>query len=348
MKKLYSLLFIAVATLGFNAVADTVHFNVNEFDQIVASDAREYVLEKDGVTITVSNGCIYEAFRIYKSETMTVSASYPILSISVYSETEYSEKFGAGNFTTAVGTYEQLEEGSKWGLWTPGNTEVKTVELTASTAQVRATDIEVEVRDNIIASSLNLVQATATGNNKLYSFDLTQTAANVFKGELNPSTLVSTVLPLIMAGQLSLDALCVEVAATASPVAGFLEQQTWGGDSDAPSILPGANPMVNGGTAWSLKGLISQFTGGSYDLDTPIPVTADFNRKVLILGEETTIKGDINGDGSVDGNDVSILLEMVLAGGLTADQIAVADLNGDSDVDGGDVSILLEIVLSGE
>ena len=60
------------------------------------------------------------------------------------------------------------------------------------------------------------------------------------------------------------------------------------------------------------------------------------------------IKGDINGDKAVDGNDVSILLEMVLAGGVSDAQIAVADLNGDKAVDGNDVSILLEMVLAGE
>ncbi len=60
------------------------------------------------------------------------------------------------------------------------------------------------------------------------------------------------------------------------------------------------------------------------------------------------IKGDINGDKSVDGNDVSALLEMVLAGGVTDAQKSVADVNGDNSVDGNDVSALLEMVLAGE
>lgn len=58
-------------------------------------------------------------------------------------------------------------------------------------------------------------------------------------------------------------------------------------------------------------------------------------------------KGDLNDDGAVDGGDVSILLEMVLAGGVADAQKTVADLNGDGSMDGGDVSILLEMVLSG-
>ena len=64
-------------------------------------------------------------------------------------------------------------------------------------------------------------------------------------------------------------------------------------------------------------------------------------------GAAAVAAGDINGDTSVDGNDVSILLEMVLAGGVSAEQMPVADINGDNSVDGNDVSILLEMVLSG-
>lgn len=66
-----------------------------------------------------------------------------------------------------------------------------------------------------------------------------------------------------------------------------------------------------------------------------------------LSGEEPT-RGDINGDGAVDGADVSALLEMVLSGGLTDEQKTVADLTGDGEVDGSDVSALLEIVLTGE
>ena len=62
----------------------------------------------------------------------------------------------------------------------------------------------------------------------------------------------------------------------------------------------------------------------------------------------TRIRGDVNGDGSVDGNDVSALLEMALAGGVSAEQAIVADVNGDGSVDGNDVSALLEMALAGE
>ena len=68
---------------------------------------------------------------------------------------------------------------------------------------------------------------------------------------------------------------------------------------------------------------------------------------VLAARAEVRYRGDLNLDGSVDGNDVSIMLEMVLSGGVSNDQLAVADLNNDTSVDGNDVSILLEVVLSG-
>lgn len=70
---------------------------------------------------------------------------------------------------------------------------------------------------------------------------------------------------------------------------------------------------------------------------------ADWNRFGLIVEP-----GDINGDGSIDSSDVSVLLEMVLDGGsLDADKIYAADVNSDGNVDSSDVSALLEIVLSG-
>ena len=68
---------------------------------------------------------------------------------------------------------------------------------------------------------------------------------------------------------------------------------------------------------------------------------------MLAARAEMRYQGDINLDGSVDGNDVSIMLEMVLSGGVSNAQMAVADLNTDGSVDGNDVSILLEIVLMG-
>ncbi len=58
--------------------------------------------------------------------------------------------------------------------------------------------------------------------------------------------------------------------------------------------------------------------------------------------------GDINADGSIDGGDVSILLEMVHAGGLSDEQKLIADLNADGSIDDVDVSVLLGKVLNND
>lgn len=352
MKKLYFLLLAVAVSLGFNAAAKTVHFTASEFEQISADNHREFTVELDGVSITISDGCnTFGAFRIYKGNTMTVSASSAIKTIWVCSSADYSEKYGAGNFTVEVGTYAQNTDTGyeNWGVWTPGDQKVTTVVLTSSTAQVRANDIEVEVEDqvSILNCNLNLGMYSASGDVTLYSLGLNESSTNVFTGELYPQRLVSAISPYL--STLDLNTLYANVETATSPMAGTIEAQTWGSTSTEsnPSITVGINLMTIDGKNWGISALISQFIGGGMDLNTPVLVTADFNRNMLILGNEP-IKGDLNGDGSVDGSDVSILLEMVLAGGLTDAQIDVADLNDDGSVDGSDVSILLEIVLAGE
>ena len=78
--------------------------------------------------------------------------------------------------------------------------------------------------------------------------------------------------------------------------------------------------------------------------------TADLWKEFYNIKADLTdvVKGDLNDDESIDGNDVSILLEMALSGGVRADQLEAADLNNDQSVDGNDVSILLEKALSGD
>ncbi len=73
---------------------------------------------------------------------------------------------------------------------------------------------------------------------------------------------------------------------------------------------------------------------------------ADFSNMIEMEG--TIVPGDLDGDEIVDGSDESMLVETVLAGGVSAELKAVADINGDGSVDGNDVSILLEKVLAGE
>lgn len=114
------------------------------------------------------------------------------------------------------------------------------------------------------------------------------------------------------------------------------------------------SPSIDNADEWYLCGIATEGDGS-----TTINIEAENVKKIQLryagsekiqvkFVTETQKKGDINGDGSIDGNDVSILLEMVLAGGVSDEQKAVADINGDNSVDGNDVSILLEMVLAGE
>ena len=60
--------------------------------------------------------------------------------------------------------------------------------------------------------------------------------------------------------------------------------------------------------------------------------------------DEVIIRGDVNDDGSIDSSDVSILMEIILAG--TGGEINLAaDVNNNGTIDSTDLAALLEIVL---
>ena len=56
-------------------------------------------------------------------------------------------------------------------------------------------------------------------------------------------------------------------------------------------------------------------------------------------------RGDLNGDGTVDVTDVSMLIDVVLGKPINLAAGAKTDLNGDGTVDVTDVSLLIDIVL---
>ena len=70
-------------------------------------------------------------------------------------------------------------------------------------------------------------------------------------------------------------------------------------------------------------------------------------KKFAHLKSSTLISGDANSDAAVDGSDVSIMLEMTLAGAGTDAVFDTTDINEDGNIDGSDISILLEKVLAG-
>ena len=55
-----------------------------------------------------------------------------------------------------------------------------------------------------------------------------------------------------------------------------------------------------------------------------------------------TYKGDVNGDGKVDGSDLTMVREMILE---KRDADLIADINGDGKVDGSDLTMIREIIL---
>ena len=63
--------------------------------------------------------------------------------------------------------------------------------------------------------------------------------------------------------------------------------------------------------------------------------------------ESDFIPGDVNGDGSVDINDVTALIAYVLTGDATGIDLRAADVNNDEEVDINDVTTLINYVLTG-
>lgn len=65
-------------------------------------------------------------------------------------------------------------------------------------------------------------------------------------------------------------------------------------------------------------------------------------KEVLTLEGGETLKGDVNGDGKVSIDDVTDLIDILLAGGEAP---ASADVNGDGNVSIDDVTDLIDMLL---
>ena len=122
--------------------------NVSFADKIVTFDATtdksdDNSITKDGVTFTISNGVLGNGteYRIYKSSKATVSSSTAKISKIVFTCTDNNTtKYGPGCF----GELNGYSFSGKIGTWTGS---AASVTLTASSAQVRATKIEVSIAD---------------------------------------------------------------------------------------------------------------------------------------------------------------------------------------------------------
>ena len=64
---------------------------------------------------------------------------------------------------------------------------------------------------------------------------------------------------------------------------------------------------------------------------------------ILISANAQTLRGDVNGDGTVDVSDVTALINMIL--GTTPADLKVADINADGILDVTDVTALINEIL---
>lgn len=108
-----------------------------------SNNAAEYVVTKEGVTMTVSSGVLgtYQEqmhYRIYKNQTLTLTSTVGnIVSVEFTCTANNDEKYGPGNFTVDGGSYEYS---GVTGTWTG---DASSVTFAASTNQVRATQVVV-------------------------------------------------------------------------------------------------------------------------------------------------------------------------------------------------------------
>ena len=108
------------------------------------NQAAAFQVSKNGVTLDVTKGCIgvynnENHYRIYKNETLTVtSTAGNIAKIEFTCTANGDEKYGPGCFIVDGGNY--TNDGAAVGTWTG---DAATVTFTASTNQVRATQIVV-------------------------------------------------------------------------------------------------------------------------------------------------------------------------------------------------------------
>ncbi|MBQ4139072.1 MAG: hypothetical protein II592_05975, partial [Muribaculaceae bacterium] len=71
------------------------------------------------------------------------------------------------------------------------------------------------------------------------------------------------------------------------------------------------------------------------------------NAKTVVLhGNQTWIKGDVNGDGEVNVNDVTVLINYILGKNPTPFVEANANVNGDEGINVNDVTALINLILN--
>ena len=94
------------------------------------------------------------------------------------------------------------------------------------------------------------------------------------------------------------------------------------------------------GINWQQAVTKDWYNAGLFDNETGRALPALYELKSLTEGDVETVKGDVNGDGTVDVADISAIISM-MAGTATYEN---ADVNGDGTVDVADISAVITIM----
>lgn len=159
MRKIFSLFVTLVAAIAMNATVVTL--NPSDF---TAAEAGAINQTAKGVTMTITKGVINSTqIRIYKGETITLSAENAISAIVFTCTAGGTAQYGPGCFAAQDGyTYD-----GTLGTWI-APAAATSASFQASTAQVRASKIEVyfdgEVPSAVTYDTLTIAQAVAAAN----------------------------------------------------------------------------------------------------------------------------------------------------------------------------------------
>ena len=147
MKKLFTLLTMCVLMATMAMAETTITFDASvDKGSLGSSNPGADQVEKNGVTVAVSNGCmnLTDQYRCYKNATMTITSTVGnITKIAITCTAAGTEQYGPGNFTVTDGTYTTAE---KVGTWV-GN--AASVVFTATGSQVRMNKIEVTIAGTV-------------------------------------------------------------------------------------------------------------------------------------------------------------------------------------------------------
>ena len=85
---------------------------------------------------------------------------------------------------------------------------------------------------------------------------------------------------------------------------------------------------------------------GTISLKNSIAAESDATRHILAntlanVGEQNTLKGDVNGDGEVNIADINAVISLILSGSSTLN----GDVNEDSEINIADINAILDIIL---